>query len=301
MSLRKSAERTPALLAANRANAPKSIRLQSISKSRQRELLKGLRDGGRLARSLEILARAPLLQQLDFARLYANLHKAVAPEPSEVDLVLAAAAFVWRAKRRMENRVRTARFRVAARKGQLPPPWRMPLQRPGGLVTVTVWVRPGRPPATYTSQLAGSGPDGFGSQGEPQLHLPFEAQSFLAARRPNRRPFYVGVTIRRKGRRPWQVSGRPSHPAASSPTPDAVLPGGQDATFDRRGALPGESGFETEECNRNFDECNRNSCDNVTVPFVKPDKNAWQAGMSKFINSVRSYVGRLTGNPWGLR
>ncbi|HXJ95737.1 MAG TPA: hypothetical protein VMT20_23090 [Terriglobia bacterium] len=316
-----------------------------MSKTRQRELLNGLRDGGRLARSLETLARAPLRVQLDFARLYANLHKAVAPEPSEVDLVLAAAAFVWRVKRRMENRVRTARFRVAARKGQLPPPWRMPLQRPGGLVTVTIWVRPGRPAATHTKLLetraetlgarasrpllrsttsgkagstadgveraggtpalpgfpdklfAGSGPDDFGSPGEPQLDLPFEARSFLNARRPNRRPFYVAVTIRRKGRRPWQASDGPRHSATSSPTPDAVPPSGPDATFDRNQALPGESGAETEKCNRNFEKCNRNSCDNVTVQFVKPGKNAWQAGMSKFMNSVRSYVRRLTGKP----
>jgi hypothetical protein len=132
MSLRKSPERTATLLAANRTNGRKSIGLQSISKSRQRELLNGLRDGGRLARSLEILERAPLRQQLDFARLYANLHKAVVPEPSETDLVLATAAFVWRVKRRMENRVRTARFRaqVAAREGKLSPPWRMPLGAP---------------------------------------------------------------------------------------------------------------------------------------------------------------------------
>ena len=146
MSIRKSPERTPALLAANRANGRKSTGLQGISRSRRRDLLKGLRDDGRLARSLEILAQAPLPQQLDFARLYANLHKAVAPEPAEVDLVLAAAAFVWRVKRRMENRVRTARFRaqVAARDGRLPPPWRMPLRCPGGQLTVTIWVRPGR-------------------------------------------------------------------------------------------------------------------------------------------------------------
>ena len=86
--------------------------------------MNGLRDGGRWARSLEILARAPLPLQLDFARLYASLHKAVAPEPSEVDLVLAAAAFVWRVKRRMENRVRSPRFKaqVAVQGGRLPPP-----------------------------------------------------------------------------------------------------------------------------------------------------------------------------------
>ena len=298
MSLRKSPERTPALLAASRANGRKSLGLQSISRSRQRELLNGLRDGGRLARSLEVLARASLPQQLDFARLYANLHKAVAPEPSEIDLVLATAAFVWRVKRRMENRVRSPRFKaqVAAKGGRLPPPWRMPLQRPQGQVTVTVWVRPGRPPATDTSPLAGSGPEGFRSQGEPQLHVPLEAQGFLTARRPNRCPFYVGVTIRRKGRRPWQPSDGPWDPAASSSPPDAVPPSGKDATSGRNEAPLGGTGV---GISVEIGECNRNSCDNVTVICVKSDKNPWHPGMSKFMNSVRSYVGRLTGNPKG--
>ena len=151
--------------------------------------------------------------------------KAVAPEPAEVDLVLAAAAFVWRVKRRMENRVRTARFRaqVAARDGRLPPPWRMPLRCPGGQLTVTIWVRPGR------SRQA-SGPSA-----------------------PT--PFYVGLTVScRSGRNP----AVPHHRSETK-------------------------------------ECNRNSSDKVTVLFVKCNKIALQAGMSKFLNSIRSYVRGLTG------
>jgi hypothetical protein len=116
MSLRKSLEHTPEFLAANRANGRRFTGLQSASRSKMRELLNGLQDGGRLARTLKSLAHAPLPQQLDFARLYASLHKAVAAEPAEVDLVLAA-AFLWRVKRRMESRVRSRRFQaqVAAR------------------------------------------------------------------------------------------------------------------------------------------------------------------------------------------
>jgi hypothetical protein len=243
MSLRKSPERTPALLAANRANGRKSTGSQSILRSRHRELQNALRDGGRLARSLEMLARAPLRLQLDFARVYASLHKAVAPEPSEVDLALATAAFVWRAKRRIENRVRSPRFRaqMAAQNGQLPPPWRMLLDRPQGQVTVTIWVRPGRP--RQTSAAGASGID------QPA-------------------PFYVGLVIRRKGRRPWQPSDGPLNSAAPGSSRDPFLPS---------------------------EDCNRNSSDKVTVPFVKRNKIRLQAGMSKFMNNVRSYVRRLSG------
>jgi hypothetical protein len=95
-------------------------------------------------------------------------------------------------------------------------------------VTVTIWVRPGRP-------RQASGP------GAPT-------------------PFYVGLTIRRySGQNP--------------------------AVLHRSEAAP-EAGIEG---------CNRNSSDKVTVPFVKSGKIRLQAGMSKFMNSVRSYVGRLTG------
>jgi len=273
MSLRKSPERTPALLAANRANAPKSIKPQGISRSRQRELLNGLRDGGRLARSLEVLDRAPLPVQLGFARLYASLHKAVAPEPSEMDLVLAAAAFVWRVKRRIENRVRTPQFRsqVAARNGRLPPPWRMPIERPGGKVTVTIWIRPGRP-----KQVAGAGAPGADAPG----------------------PFYVGLTIRREGRRPWQSSDGPLNSVASSHPPSLALSSGERAALGQSEAAPerslGRSGVKSPDGNRN-------SSDKVTVDFVKRNKIALQAGMSKFMNSIQSYVRGLIGKSWGSR
>jgi len=259
MSLRKSPKRTPGFLAANRANGRKFNGARRLSRSRQRELLRGLRDGGRLERSLEALARAPLPQQLDFARLYASLHKAVAPEPGEVDLVLAAAAFVWRVKQRMENRVRSPRFKAqVAQDGRLPPAWHMPLQRPGGQVTVTIWVRPGR-----TGQASGAGAPAH---------------------------FCVGLTIRRNGRRPWQPSDGPRNSVVPRPSPDTTL-SAADVPSGQNEAVLHLDGVENDVGKK---ECNRNSSDKVTVPFVKRDKNALQAGMSKFVNKMRSYVQGLT-------
>jgi hypothetical protein len=296
MSLRRSPERTLALLAANRANGRKFNGPRDLSRQ-QRDLLKGLRDGGRLARSLEILARAPLRQQLDFARLYASLHKAVAPELSEEDLVLAAAAFVWRVKRRMEHRVRSPRFKaqVAARDGRLPPPWRMPLQRPGGQVTVTVWVRPGRPAV----------PDGqasdVGQPKNPRIQNNRQGKgrekgrgwSQSGPRWDQQSPLYVGFTIRRNGQRPWQPSDGPRSFAAACTDP--FLLSGGDVAPGRNDALPSGIATVIDRSDGTPQECNRNSSDKVTVPFVKCDKIALQAGMSKFLNSVRSYVRGLTG------
>lgn len=291
VSLRKSPERTPALLAANRTNGRKSIGQKGIP-GRQRDLLNGLRDGGRLARSLEALARAPLPQQLDFARLYAGLHKAVAPEAGEVDLVLAAAAFVWRVKQRMEHRARTARFRaeVAARKGQLPPPWRMPLRRPGGQVTVTVWVRPGRSaqvsdgvdrPGNPSGQRKGRGM----KQGVSQYVLQWDQPG----------PLYVGVTIRCNGRRPWQPSDGPRNSAAPDAASSPALFSGGDVAPGRSDASSSRAAPALDRSDAAPRECNRNSSDIVTVPFVKCNKIALQAGMSKFINRIRSYVRGLAG------
>lgn len=257
MSLRKPPNYTPAFLAANRANALRATGLQSASRSRLRELLNGLRDGGRLARTLESLARAPLPQQLDFARLYASLHKAVAPEREEMDLVLAAAAFVWRVKRRMENQVRSPRFKaqVAAPGGQLRPPWRMTLRRPGGQVTATIWIRPKR-----SRQGSGAG--------------------VLTS-------FYVGLTIRRNGCRPWQPSDGRRNPGALSSCPDPIPSSGAEAASGRNAAALERPSLRNEECNRN-------SSDKSSVPLVKCNKIAWQAGMSRLISRIGSYVRALT-------
>jgi hypothetical protein len=296
MPLRKSPERTPALLAANRANGRKFNGLHDLSRQ-QRELLNGLRDGGRLARSLEILARAPLPQQLDFARLYASLHKAVVPEPSEVDLVLAAAAFVWRVKRRMENRVRSPRFKaqVAAQDGRLPPPWQMPLLRPGGQVTVTVWVRSGRPP------VPGRQASGVGQPKDERVQRkrPGKGQERTQPGPwwDQRSPLYVGFTIRCNGRRPWQLPDGPRNSAAVDSRPSLFLPGGGDVAPGRNDAAPSQTAPPLDRSDATNQECNRNSSDKVTGDFVKCNKIALQAGMSKFLNSVRNYVRGLAGKP----
>ena len=149
MSLRKPPRLTPALLAANRANALKSTGPRT-SGGKQAVLLSGLRHGGCSRSLMGTVARATLSQQLEFARLYAVIYYAVCPEDDELELVTRLTGQVYRTKRMVERTARSKAFQAEVLRhhaGWLPLPWKLRVRRPGWVVTLTVRVQHARGPA----------------------------------------------------------------------------------------------------------------------------------------------------------
>ena len=85
MSLRKSPTRTPALLAANRANAQKSTGPRT-PEGKGQVALNALRHGLRARRSFSYIARSPHAQR-DFSGLYNAVYAALLPGAAGVDLL----------------------------------------------------------------------------------------------------------------------------------------------------------------------------------------------------------------------
>jgi len=96
---------------ADRRNARKSTGPRS-ARGKQAVILNGLQHGRRSRCFLDTLGRATLRQQLEFARLYASLYYALAPEACEIAWVMSLAARVWRRKQAIERQVRTSGFRA---------------------------------------------------------------------------------------------------------------------------------------------------------------------------------------------
>jgi hypothetical protein len=154
MPLRRSPLLTPASLAARRANALKSTGPRT-ERGKQRAWLNGLLHGGR-SRLIATLPRQSLARQLEFAHIYAALHKALVPRRAELGLTLRLASGFWWLKRTGERLAQDPGFRaeIQARRGWLPPPLRTQLPWRDGRLMVTVSLRRGRGP---TGLLRSSG------------------------------------------------------------------------------------------------------------------------------------------------
>jgi hypothetical protein len=146
MPLRRSPLLTPAALAARRANALKSTGPRT-DRGKRRARVNQLLHGDR-SRRMETLARLPLAQQLEFAHIYAALHKALVPRCQELGLVLRLASGLWWLKRTGERAARDPEFRSQLQRGSgwLPPPLRIQLPWRDGRLTATVSLRRGRGP-----------------------------------------------------------------------------------------------------------------------------------------------------------
>ncbi|HEV2177235.1 MAG TPA: hypothetical protein VGW33_08540 [Terriglobia bacterium] len=155
MSLRKPPTRTEAFLAAHRSNALKSTGPRTAT-GKNAIVFNSMRAGSRSPHLFETLARSSLAVQLDFARLYSALYRALAPEPEHAGWVLPTAATIWQAKRKIERKVRSLEFRSKVGNGRTPLPCRWRLYHPdrpdrpgqagmpGWRVTVSIFVRRGR-------------------------------------------------------------------------------------------------------------------------------------------------------------
>ncbi|HEY6291210.1 MAG TPA: hypothetical protein VI455_06550, partial [Terriglobia bacterium] len=139
MPLVKSPVLTPAKMAANRANSSRSTGPRT-ARGKQAVILNRIGRGRRSPAALQTVGRALLRQQLEVARIYADLYYALGPKPDELDWVERVAAHVWWMKREMERALRDPRFKpdVEAHGGWLPQPYRLRFERPGWRVTLSV-------------------------------------------------------------------------------------------------------------------------------------------------------------------
>jgi len=148
MSLRKSPTRTPALLAANRANAQKCTGPRTPD-GKARVALNALRDGLK-ARDLFFLLAKSRRALEEFSGLYRALDAALLPEKTDdtaMDLLKCTVLHVWVMKQEVTRWVNSPAEREAwftQTGGVCPAPEQIVIQRPGWRVRVSVWVRWGR-------------------------------------------------------------------------------------------------------------------------------------------------------------
>jgi hypothetical protein len=146
VSLRKSPTRTPAFLAANRANAKKSTGPRT-PEGKARVALSQLRHGGRSPGFVAHFAQSPH-DYAEFAGIFRALCQAILPvNETEEWRVARTAVNVWAAKRNIERWAASPAERqafFARTQGVFPAPWRLKIKRPGWWVTITVWVGRGR-------------------------------------------------------------------------------------------------------------------------------------------------------------
>lgn len=182
MPIRRSPFLTPRSLAARRANALQSTGPHT-KRGKQRAWLNRLLHGGR-SRLIANLARQPLARQLEFAHIYAALHKALVPRRAELGLVLRLAAGLWWLKRTGERMAQDPSFRAELQggRGWLPPPLRTELPWRDGRLTVTVNLRRGRGPTGLVR-----GPSGWNGYG------PLHAELKVYVVRPGRGWRRLGV------------------------------------------------------------------------------------------------------------
>ncbi len=145
MSLRKFPTRTPALLAANRANPQRSTGPRT-SEGKSRVALNALRHGLHSQNFLAALAKSSRAFK-EFSGLYRALYLALLPDKKGMALLRRAAAHVWAMRRQVIRRAasRAEREAVFIRTGgAFPAPWQLRIKRSGWRVLVSVWVRQGR-------------------------------------------------------------------------------------------------------------------------------------------------------------
>ena len=145
MSLRKSPTRTPAFLAANRANAQKCAGPRA-SDAKTRVARNALRHGFH-ARSFHSLLGKSRRAWDEFTRLYRALDAALLPEETEIELVMGTVLRVWALKLGLMRWAASPQEReewFAQTGGVCPAPLQLLIKRPGWRVRVSVWLRWGR-------------------------------------------------------------------------------------------------------------------------------------------------------------
>jgi len=171
MSLRKSPTHTPALLAANRANAQKSTGPHT-AEGKSRAALNSFRYAFRAPKFLAALAKSKRLHE-EFVGLYLALYAALLPDMTQEgtrDLLKRTALHVWAMKQAVmrwaASRAEREAF-LAQTGGLLPPPLELLITRQGWKVRVSVWVRRGR--GRGQRRLWETGADG--DEGPSKFHV----------------------------------------------------------------------------------------------------------------------------------
>ena len=146
MSLRRFPRRTPAFLAANRANAQKSTGPRTAL-GKQRSAANALRTGKRASPAFwpRVLSHSELAE---FHALRDAIERAVSADGKNQNVAGKAARLVWSVRRYAERFLRTlppdARRQIANRLIPVPRFWHSAIPGPGWKVTVTVFARRGR-------------------------------------------------------------------------------------------------------------------------------------------------------------
>src|SRR6516162_7713264 len=182
MSLRKSPTRTPAFLAANRANAQKCTGPRA-SDAKTRVARNALRHGFH-ARSFHSLLGKSRRAWDEFTKLYRALDAALLPEETEIELVMGTVLRVWALKLGLMRWAASPQEReewFAQSGGMCPAPLQLLIKRPGWRVRVSVWLRWGRgrggqwwEPGPGLERAAGKAArrgDGDGLHGTPAARL----------------------------------------------------------------------------------------------------------------------------------
>jgi len=146
VSLRKSPTRTPAMLAANRANARKSTGPRT-PEGKAQVALRRLLHGRYSPNFLAHFEKSPR-DQAEFEGIFRALLQAILPDnETQLTSVSRTAVAVWAAKRRLERWVASPAKRegfFARTTGTFPKPSRLRIKRPGWQVTISLWLRRGR-------------------------------------------------------------------------------------------------------------------------------------------------------------
>ena len=142
MSLRKSPTRTPALLAANRANAVKSTGPRT-REGKAQVARNALRHGFQARSFFSLLGRSRRAWE-EFNRLYRALDAALLVDEKEIPLLKETVLKVWAMKQVAMRWAASPKQReewFAQTEGICPAPSQLRIQRPGWKVRVSVWVR----------------------------------------------------------------------------------------------------------------------------------------------------------------
>jgi hypothetical protein len=171
MSLRKSPTRTPALLAANRANAHKSTGPRTLE-GKRRVGLNALRHGLHAPNALTALAKSSHALR-EFNGLYLALYAALLPDTTDeraMDLLKRTVLHVWAMKQELTRWAASRAEREAwfgETGGVFPRPEQLLIKRPGWRVRVSLWVRRGRGRGRRRLLQTGAGWE----EGRARLHV----------------------------------------------------------------------------------------------------------------------------------
>jgi hypothetical protein len=145
MSLRKTPTRTPALLAANRANARKCTGPRT-PEGKIRVALNALRHGLKARSSFSILAKSRRARE-EFTGLYEALYAALLPGTEGIGILKRTVLHVWAMKQEAMRWAASPTEReewFTQTGGVCPAPSQLLIRRTGWKVRVSVWVRWGR-------------------------------------------------------------------------------------------------------------------------------------------------------------